>query len=394
MEHSKPPLTDTILSELRAIHERAESVPRAGRWTEDILRDIGTDTLAEAIRADQQLVEFTGGYFRADGTGASALSLNALVSWLVFRTLEIGADKTFEDLARYVTGKTMPVRFALGVRGVAVSTSFEVTDGVLLAPPSDDIRGFGPRDDGQRSTAVLTLTVAFPKLVSSQIDDSKFARSESTQRQAYERLSLARLIVALSLDSVVMESVRTAGPAESVPPAGGRGASTSWVPAGVQPTQLTPEHILQIKSLAGLVQRLDKSVRDRLAVAMQRWHDSRLHYSATPNLFIDVGIGLESVFLSEDSTSELKYRIAVRGGRLLGGTSVASRIRMSKVLGTLYDARSSAAHRGMLLPERKIPKGVAENVEHLAMIGPVVLRNSILAMLHRGRDAWDELTFS
>jgi hypothetical protein len=65
---------------------------------------------------------------------------------------------------------------------------------------------------------------------------------------------------------------------------------------------------------------------------------------------------------------------------------------MAKLLEALYDARSRAVHKGQLLS--RIRPGVAENVEHLGMIGPAVLRNAIIALATRGKDEWDELVYS
>lgn len=102
-----------LLNELRSIESRAIGVPRAGRWTWEILRDIGTGTLETLLRDDIPLREFTAEMFRAGGMGTSRLSLSALCSWLVFRTLDIGAAQALADLQRYVESPKFLMRFAL-----------------------------------------------------------------------------------------------------------------------------------------------------------------------------------------------------------------------------------------------------------------------------------------
>lgn len=238
---------------------------------------------------------------------------------------------------------------------------------------------------------MLVLTVPFPKLIAPSLDSAIFSDGNTEKTHALELLTEVRLSIGVCLDSVVLETVRTAGPDASVPPSGSRGASCSSIPGGVVVNELDARRMQQIQIFSQRLGALPSSLRDRLFVAMQRWHDSRLHYGPTPDLFIDVGVGLESVFLPEEST-ELKHRLAVRGGRLLGGATAESRIRMAKILETLYDARSHAVHKGRLL--KKVKRDVAENVEHLAMISPVILRNSILAMIDRARDDWDTLVFA
>lgn len=197
--------------------------------------------------------------------------------------------------------------------------------------------------------------------------------------------------MAIVLNSRVVETSGSAVPKASVPSSGSR---SSWfAAAGVPNVPLRPFRTGEVEFLKDFHRRFTELPRDlkaRMAVAIHRWHACFLHPAMSPDVFIDLGIGFESVFVSEKAP-EIRYRQSIRGARLLAENSIAARARMSRILETVYDARSAAVHTGRI--GRKIPADVAPSFGHLAMDAEELLRRAIITMVYRGRDDWHELEF-
>ncbi len=61
-----------------------------------------------------------------------------------------------------------------------------------------------------------------------------------------------------------------------------------------------------------------------------------------------LGIALETTFLSETETSELQYRLSTRAARYVGGALLSERQRLRNTVKHFYELRSKAVHRGQL----------------------------------------------
>lgn len=383
---------DDFVRALHTLSERArEGQPNTSPWW-SALKDAEVE-LAPLVREESVLEEFWSEKMRGSGSGVSRLSTTSLVNWLMERTLAVGADETISDLERYLTSATFPARFSIGIRGVTVQTPVYLAEGVELLPHSGDVVSFELRDRPAASTAALTIVSRFPKvtLTSEEGHATTSTLSEGASAKAFERLQIARMCIAIVVNSRVVETVHVSNTAPSVPSSGSRSGWTVAQPPNVPIRALAAHDSAAVIELHRHVTQLPGKLKDRLIVALHRWHSLFLDSGVGADFFIDLGIGLESVFVSEKAP-EIGYRLAVRGARLLGGPTVASRTHMAKVLGTLYDARSQAVHSGRLLA--KIPAEVAPSIGHLAMDGEELLRKASITMIYRGRDDWDELVFA
>jgi hypothetical protein len=83
--------------------------------------------------------EFRAEDMRFGGHGLSRLSMTSLINWLMDRTMQAGPDETLIDIEKYLNAKTFPCRFAIGVRGVSISTAVQLADNVQLLPHSEDV---------------------------------------------------------------------------------------------------------------------------------------------------------------------------------------------------------------------------------------------------------------
>jgi hypothetical protein len=385
--------TDALHTELEAFLQRAAQLPRGGWWS-DFLRKADTTKIEALLREEPTLGEFHREDLRENGSGSSRITVESLLSWLASRGLAAGAEQAAQELARYAVSPTFPIRFLAGVRGVTVEKSIDLGGGVTLSGASEDLDFLRGQDKPRPWTAALSLVVEFPKITRTSDPNAPHLanrRADSARVESYERLNVARMCLALAINQRVVEVTRANKVLESVPDAAGyAGASEEYAPH-VPSIALDDTALQRAQSLHERLLRLPRALQDRLAVALHRWHACFLHNGITPDLFIDVGIGLECVFLPEES-AELKHRLTVRAARLLGDKSVQSRMEVAKVIGVLYDARSRAVHRGCLLEKFKGPR--PRDIYDLAFLGDHFLREGILRMIDRGRDDWDELVFA
>jgi hypothetical protein len=381
-----------LRAELIAFLARAEKVPRGGWWN-DLLRIADTTELEALIREEPSLQEFHREYLREGGSGAGSVAVRTLVSWLASRVLAVGVEQTVQELETYATSATFPIRFLVGVRGVTLDRTVDLGGGVTLSNSSDDLDFLRSQGEPRPWTAALSTVVPFPK-ITRPFDPTTYTsdhRAESARVNAFEKLNVARMCVALAINSRVVEVTRSTRLLACVPEGFGyAGASAHHAPA-VSETALDDAKLDAARSLHTRFVSLPKKLQNRLAVALHRWHACYLHDGITPDVFIDLGIGFECVFLSEES-AELKHRLTVRAARLLGGVSLQSRLEVANVIGILYDARSRAVHRGVLLDKFRGER--PRDVYDLAFLGEYFLRNAILRMIERGRDDWDELVLA
>lgn len=86
--------------------------------------------------------------------------------------------------------------------------------------------------------------------------------------------------------------------------------------------------------------------KDLLRLVMQRLNSAMRRLSNVDSA-IDLGIALESLFLDDmdEERGEMTFRLRFRASRFMG-KSRADRVRLYKLVGDLYSARSSAIHSG------------------------------------------------
>ena len=82
----------------------------------------------------------------------------------------------------------------------------------------------------------------------------------------------------------------------------------------------------------------------RLAVPIDRWIRSHTDTSIVDK-FIDLGIALESLYLNDGSTAELRFRLALHAAWHLGASGL-ERSRLMREFRAIYDLRSRAVHTG------------------------------------------------
>jgi hypothetical protein len=91
---------------------------------------------------------------------------------------------------------------------------------------------------------------------------------------------------------------------------------------------------------------LGSAAKIPVELATDRLRRSRTH-QLSADTALDLGVASEVILLHGVGGSELKYRLSFRGAYLLGRDPTERHVRFES-FGSLYDARSQAAHTGTL----------------------------------------------
>ncbi len=111
-----------------------------------------------------------------------------------------------------------------------------------------------------------------------------------------------------------------------------------------------------------------------LNVAIQRFCSSYERYLPNePESLLDVAIALEAIFLNDDDTKELTYRLSLRAARLLGKT-LEERREIFSVIKNLYKFRSKIAHGEML-------EQGSDKLKQVLIRSPRILKDAIIEMI-------------
>ncbi|HHG3228903.1 TPA: hypothetical protein ACPVXW_000435 [Vibrio parahaemolyticus] len=127
----------------------------------------------------------------------------------------------------------------------------------------------------------------------------------------------------------------------------------------------------------------------RRCQAMNTWNNV--------NKAIDLGIAVESVLTSPDTTVQLSLQIRILGSKLVG-KNIDDRLRISALLNALYQVRSSAVHTGKLNTHYKV-KGLGSKVQPNTILdeGIDILGRCLIAIIDMNglsADKYEEIWLS
>ena len=120
-----------------------------------------------------------------------------------------------------------------------------------------------------------------------------------------------------------------------------------------------PEMVQSVESLYRGINERIQSEQDVLWRIVQRLSQAKRR-TRIEDKILDLGITMEMLLINERTTSELKYRFALRGSFLLTSTK-KTRKEIFYDLKRFYDLRSAIAHSGVL-SERE-SRLAMENIE-------------------------------
>ena len=136
---------------------------------------------------------------------------------------------------------------------------------------------------------------------------------------------------------------------------------------------------------------LSDIAKNGLRVPMQRLQNALLERRDPVDSAIDLGIALEAFLLSDNTKTEIGYRFALRGARLLA-TDPKEQGELYDALTSLYTTRSTAVRRGVL-PTKPGKRREAWTAEQLAAGYPLAARAIRKVIELGGVEDWEDVTF-
>jgi len=376
-----PPATAPNFA-LAAVLQEAD----AGRITPDP----SVTALLACLRADPELAMFCGLSQVVLDVGHGVTHV-FLAEWLLRRAGTVGPNQAVTDLERYLGSEHLPCRATVAVGGIKPDRDYDLGHGIRFVPW---------RNVGQSSTK-RAIDEAAPFHRSFYDPDGALVRDVERQRihVPYSETRKHLRSIDWSLEADVLLCLGLFGPTAPVLLASWLEAP-EWAPVkagslsmpfveGPGAAQPFPETAaIEAARLLSTWLGLTNERRAELRVPMQRLN-SAMRRRSTVDAAIDLGIALESIFLTDapDDRGELTFKLRVRASRWLGSTP-DERAKLSILLRDLYAARSSAVHRGRV-PDKTRNRPTAELLEK----GYRVAAGALVLLISSGPPDWDAVTY-
>ena len=338
---------------------------QAGAFIE--VPDVITDDLTKIFAQNPDLEVFNDRLFYT-GYGASRVNYKMLSIWLLWRTLEIGPQKTVEDLERFTKIEGTPAYQILAISGIEVDKSIELGNDISLVPFAS-VPESRAKYKLTRQASIHQKELMSPFVLSLQHDKSMYPgaaliRKISISPKSYKQDEDSPSSTPKMQDLYeVCQCLTLVGP--SAPAAIGEwGTVEDWVPlsklfgcgfsslafntiASGSSYRFRNEDYELAKDTVHKYLDLSQTVQSDLRVPLQRLNQS-LRRQSLVDKFIDLAISLEALLLHECKDKEqLSLTFRLRGAWLLG-KEANERMEYHNLFRAIYDARSSAVHSGKI----------------------------------------------
>ena len=336
-------------------------------------------------------------------TETSSSSVTSLAKVLIKGAAVLGVDRVSDLLDGWIQGE--PVRYYTStVVGLTLKRALSPLEGILFCPlplSTEDLASWLPSSARNvRGASYLGHTVVSvaSEVQPALLHPSSIAADGSVEAKLSAGFSLETIWDALALvcDNYVQTGLRwndyrdwfvltrgigfTAGGLSRMGHPTGSTLSTT-VHAGKNRGRISdlsfPEGAIQDISKDMLQQTLSalRASDAQTNIAVRRWRRSIQPIADLTDRFIDLRIALESLFLANQPTHEMKFRLAVNAAWLLGD-DINDRRRVLDTVRKSYDTSSKAVHAGNVDPHPENQTLIAEAQD--------LCRKGILAVLGKG----------
>ena len=338
-----------VLSKLSARSAEVDLIPVDIHRAVQVGHDAdGLADLVSRLAQAPELAEFSGA-MHSFGGGAMRITPESLANWLVLRAHSSSPSAAVDSIWEYVTSTSLTMTAVVAVGGVEVAEPIDMGQGTWLIPwsalsASSAKNSFDSSflmSFAQRPRAALTRQFVLPKQV---VHDGEPHVYHSVDYHAHDDVLL--LLTLVGPTSAFSVGYWVDPPHHA--PIFGLGMTLPHIEGYSPSRQLLPEAGERVQQLSTQWTVLSPARRDELRVPISRLN-SAMRRTSPVDAAIDLGIALESFFLSDQSGTqgEMSFRIRMRAARWMGGTR-ADRERISKLANRLYETRSKAVHTGRL----------------------------------------------
>ena len=327
--------------------------------TQRVLREEAARELVAALRSWPGSGEFDG-VQRHFGRSSHFLTHDELAEWMILRSHVTSVEAAYADLVKYAEDTSYPVLYTLLIGGLPPVRPLEVAEGVRLIPyrpeffadlghlDEEAVESALQREEVRSISSALVVRTLHPKVITPLGQNGVAAEAAEIDTAIYERLNGVRLMCGL----ITVSDVPNAGYHAVIDPSVPCYLRASYASYGLlgpifSRGYVDDEFATRARSLCGAFEGLSQSKRRQLVIPLERLQSAIHEQYKEVDSAIDLGIALESLFLEDTDSSELAYKLSLRGARLLG-TSTPDRKATRRLFKAIYTARSRAVHRGKL----------------------------------------------
>jgi hypothetical protein len=349
--------------------------------------------LLEQLRKTPELEAFKDGMQVVANT-AHAVSYLSLARWLLVRAAQVGAEKTLENLRRFLAASELPFRMILALGGITLDSSCTLGQTITLLPWEELPESPGKRSACavllrwglfmHRPTAALVRDIALPQQIFTQAEWQQGKHNPPPLDNT--ALQDALLCIGLVGPVAPYELVTWLEPPEWAPILG-NALSAPLHDGSISRSQWPSGAAMQARELCERFSQLSPSHKALMRLRMQRLNSAMRRLNPV-DAAIDLGITLESLFLDEDARDELSFQLRLRAARVLGQDD-EDRARVFTLVKELYGVRSAAVHRGRIPTTKRFRTGT---IEDLLKAGFDLAAQAITTFLQKGEPQKDDWT--
>ena len=322
-------------------------------------------------------------YVAFDGSADPARRLAfSYAVWVLLRAKRFGVEQALRELEMLRTAPHFGYHTVIVLRQLTVAGAQDLGRGVtLLSWDEVPLTGMKEEFTWHRNALATSLNGHaalvyryqqrnIPSGTTEYFDEAGRHRADSVPR-LFDALAAMTFATDVPVVPVALYTEQD----EDIPSEGG------WSPFSASDPNVgatwTSDHTDLTRSLNLELEYLTPDFR-RSVLALSRHLASAVRADRDPaEACSQLGIALETAFLSEDESSEILYRLSTRAARYVGGADLETRRALRKALKDFYDLRSKAVHRGQLTERQMRDNKHAKVIKTAADIVRLAARKAI-----------------
>jgi hypothetical protein len=253
-----------------------------------------------------------------------------------------------EDLQRYTVSRNVRFRTTIALSRVSVPSRLPLAEGMEIWPWKELPRSYYVNSTEER--AIHASPFAMPSAALIRWSEFEVLHDDLPPSKLPPPIAKSDLFDSILCLTLVGPSVPIAL-ADWVEPDGwapvaSAGMGVGEAPFGGRNYEFSTDAVAEASAICQRFLSLSDSRKQRLRIPMRRLNTA-MHRRTKEDSIIDIGIALESLFLTdlEPDRGELTFRLRLRGARYLSDAEERRR-DLFALLGRLYGVRSEAVHVG------------------------------------------------
>lgn len=325
--------------------------------------------------------------------GASRVSIENLVNWLLRKSKEVGVEKAIKFLDNYNSSDTMTLYVIMTVMSIRPNNEYIFSNNVQLLNQNSIGKINKKLSQDLLLDPILSVipmpyiasVFAFPvkkKILHTFDIDKNRKNTDEEYNIALEKINDVKdcLILSRGLLGVHTMAHKYLIPDDIPLVSTAKGSSwsfeTFYLPTSTSPF-ITENELINADNLLKLYDELDLDLKKSLKVSIERLNG----YCSSSNIIersVNIRTCLESIFLDLNEKSEIGNTLALRVSRLME-KKLEDRKKVYKLVKDCYNITSKAVHRGYI-PDKEL-----KNIHKLDEVA-VLARNAIVLKINNQKN--------